>query len=114
MGPGLWYRYPDGDGVIEMYGNHPGETVSSDQMPAGWTSGYTHTDSDGDPSDYLDDESISDRANTLWHKDLGSTIYVAGNHESQGEVNFNQHQYWPIPQTTINDQRRALKNDYGY
>lgn len=114
MGPGLWYRYPAGDGVIEMYGNHPGETVASDRMPTGWTTGYTHTNSNGDPSDYLDDDSISDRANTLWHKDLGETIYVAGNPGSQSEVNFNQHQYWPIPQTTINDQRGALKNDYGY
>ena len=115
MGPGLWYRR-DADGVIEMYGIHPGERITQDAAPAGLGSGWIcYTGSDGEPSDYFSTTSVRNRSNSMYHTvdtpAEGDTPAVTVNTTEQ---EFWQHVYWPIPQRTIDDQGGALKNDYAY
>ena len=115
MGPGLWYRR-DADGVIEMYGIHPGEHITQDAAPAGLGSGWIcFTGSDGEPSDYFSTTSVQNRSNSMYHTvdtpAEGDTPAVSVNNT---EEEFWQHVYWPIPQRTIDDQGGSLKNDYAY
>lgn len=108
MGPGLWYRYIDDNGTIEMYGNHPGELVTRDAAPVGLGTGWIcYTDSQGDPASYFSGSGINARANSLWHVDrFGENI--------DDNPEFTKHTYWPIPQGTIDQQNGALVNDYDY
>lgn len=108
MGPGLWYRYPDGSGVIETYGNHMGETITRDAPPAG-TGWICYTDSSGDNANYLSTSAVTDRSESMYHTGDGGQAPVITD-----ESTFNQHMYWPIPQRTIDSQNNKLKNDYCY
>ena len=106
----LWYRHSTQDGVpvIEMYGLNSGEkdnvTATTGPSGSGW---QPYTNSEGNPSVYLD-------AETFKHEGQSNTITDKASSEGFYNSDPDLKQYWPIPQTSIINSQGTLFNDYGY
>ncbi len=110
LGEYLWYRYGTANGIptIEMYGIHIGESQASDTTPPPTGTGWQpYTNSEGQPSKYIDEDSFKSDSNSL-DKATSDGFY------NNGAGDPNAKQYWPIPQTTIINSQGTLYNDYGY
>ena len=108
LNPYLWYRHTIVDGIpaIEMYGIHLGDTESNETQPPAGSNWQPYTDSEGETSVYIDEESFKSTE--------GNSISDKASTEGFYDANPNLKQYWPIPQTSITNSQGALKNDYGY
>ena len=108
LNPYLWYRHTIVDGIpaIEMYGIHLGDTESNETQPPAGSNWQPYTDSEGETSVYIDEESFKSTE--------GNSISDKASTEGFYDANPNLKQYWPIPQTTITNSQGSLKNDYGY
>ncbi len=109
LGNWCWYyRTTDSNGQpsIVMYGPHAGETdvqeLTAPDTDHDW---IAYTNDSGSTTEYLDEETfISSTTGDKADPTIGFYYYS----------NPDEHQWWPIPQTTITNGQGYLVNDYGY
>lgn len=110
LGEYLWYRHGNANGIptIEMYGIHLGETAATDVVAPEGTGWMPYTNSSGEVSKYINDETAFTSSDTGFdkaQKGEGGGFY---------DADPNLKQWWPIPETTIINAQGSLYNDYGY
>ncbi len=93
----LWYRQT-ADG-IETYGLRPGETESDLVTPPAGSGWILYTDSKGEASNYISDNSFEKKF-----------LYVSG----LDKDGIDKRMWWPIFESTVTNSQGALVNDYDY